>query len=426
MMGPTDSGFDERLRRRHLLSRVFAGACRACTWSALLILVVLLASIAFQTHHQGEIVARVKNNATPTAAELEEARARIAEHEDIASAEIHVGRGGRKSIRVQSRRVMVPKQVLNEEMNYVPDPSGEMVVRKNRDIRKDLQKLLAGYPFIARPLESSETIGGFHASFLTNYPSVREPESAGVLPGIWGSIWLVTLTGLFAIPVGIGAALYLEEYARNTLTTRLIKINLANLAGVPSVVYGILGFTVFVRGMPSVGLPPLGKTIISGALTLGLLILPIIIVSTQEALKAVPGSIRSASIALGATKWQTTWRQVLPASLPGIATGTILGLSRALGETAPIVLIGALVLTNSTPGEIESPGDLISNPAAVADIPSSEFATLPIQIYNWVGGFEHEYPALAARGILVLLVILICVNGVAIFVRNHYQKKTVW
>ena len=171
---------------------------------------------------------------------------------------------------------------------------------------------------------------------------------------------------------------------------------------------------------------PFGPTLLAGACTLALLILPVIIVATQEALKSIPNSIRSASVALGATKWQTIRHQVLPAGLPGIATGVILALSRALGETAPIVVIGVLAFTRTTPGEIETPMDLVKNPGSIAEVPFDKFATLPIQIYNWVSDSRPEFAAQSARGILVLLVVLLLINSVAIFVRNRYQENLKW
>ena len=192
--------------------------------------------------------------------------------------------------------------------------------------------------------------------FISNFPSSR-PERAGLLPAIWGSLWLVIFTALFSVPLGIGAAVYLEEFARDNLLNRVIRVNLSNLAGVPSIVYGILGFTAFVHFFgKSMRLPgtqmmlfPLNSSILAGSLTLTLLILPVVIISSQEALRAIPGSIRNASMALGATQWQTIRNQVLPASMPGIVTGIILALSRAIGETAPIVAIGALLYTRETP-----------------------------------------------------------------------------
>ena len=275
--------------------------------------------------------------------------------------------------------------------------------------------------------------------FLTNYDS-RHVEHAGIIAGLWGSLWLVILTALFSVPVGIGAAIYLEEYGQDTWLTRLIKVNLANLAGVPSIVYGILGLSVFVRmfgllqgvtSKPVLTIPlifaelrmpiPFDRTIFSASLTLSLLILPIVIVSAQEALRAVPPSIRHASLALGATHWQTIRNQVLPASLPGIATGIILALSRAIGETAPIVMIGAFSVVTFLPGNVDAPSEYLTNPQTFVDAPFTPFTTLPIQIYNWISR-DPAYEGVAAAGILILLVVLLTMNGFAIAIRQKYQN----
>ena len=278
-------------------------------------------------------------------------------------------------------------------------------------------------------------------TFLTSYDS-HEVQKAGLLAGIWGTFWLVMLTAIVSVPVGVGAAVYLEEYASDSWLNRLIKVNLANLAGVPSIVYGILGLTAFVYmfhlfpddqtlNIGLLGLTiriplPFGRTVIAGALTLSLLILPVVIIASQEALRAVPPSIRHASYALGATHWQTIRHQVLPASLPGIATGVILSLSRAMGETAPLLMIGALSYVRLTPGGIEGPADLISNPEGVLNAPFDRFTCIPIQIFNWVSKPQSDFEHVAAAGILVLLVALLFFNAIAIMIRNHYQKKINW
>ena len=281
--------------------------------------------------------------------------------------------------------------------------------------------------------------------FLTHYHSTK-PAKAGILAGLWGSIWLICLTAMFAVPVGVGAAIYLEEYGRDSKLKRIIQINLSNLAGVPSIVYGILGLTAFVRlfGMIPAGLKsvtfkctllpaikvtiplPLGPTIISGALTLGLLVLPVIIVAAQEALRAVPSSIRTASYALGATQWQTIRHQVLPAAMPGISTGVILALSRAMGESAPLIMIGALTSISYCPGKLESVGQLFSNPAGALEAPFDSFTALPIQIYNWSTRPEAEFQHVAAAGILVLLTLLLCLNTAAILIRQRFHKHSRW
>ena len=275
--------------------------------------------------------------------------------------------------------------------------------------------------------------------FLTSFDSFR-PQRAGVFAALWGTFWLILMTGLFSIPVGVGAAVYLEEFAVDNWLTRLIRVNLANLAGVPSIVYGILGLTAFVRmfGLFGEGNPipiselnllgvtiplPFDRTVIAGALTLSLLILPVIIVSSQEALRAVPPSLRHASLALGATKWQTVRQQVLPAAIPGILTGIILSLSRALGETAPLVMIGAFTYVNFTPGNIQTFGDIRENPRGLLEAPFDNFTAMPLQIYSWITENKEEFHFLAAAGIVVLLSILLVMNGIAIFIRHRHQKK---
>ncbi|QDU48249.1 phosphate ABC transporter permease PstA [Gimesia panareensis] len=238
--------------------------------------------------------------------------------------------------------------------------------------------------------------------FIKHLPS-RFPEKAGIKTALWGSIWLIGLTALFSVPLGVGAAVYLEEYAPRTRWRKLIQLNIANLAGVPSIVYGILGLGLFVRALA------FERSVLSGALTLTLVVLPIIILASQEALRAVPDSIRRSAYALGATRWQTVWYQVLPASLPGIMTGVILSLSRALGEAAPLLVVGAMAYVPFVPEKL-----------------SDEFTALPIQIFNWTSRPQEEFHHLAAAGILVLLVVLVSMNAVAVFVRHKYGKKIRW
>ena len=238
--------------------------------------------------------------------------------------------------------------------------------------------------------------------FLTNYPS-RHAEQAGIKSALVGSLWLTGLTALISLPVGIGAAIYLEEYAAESRWKTLIQTNIANLAGVPSIVYGILGLGLFVQTFA------LGRSVLSGALTLSLVVLPIVILTTQEALRAVPDSIRHASYALGATRWQTVRRQVFPAALPGIMTGVILALSRAIGEAAPLVAVGAMAYVPFVPSS-----------------PMDHFTALPIQIFNWAARPQAEFHHVAAAAILVLLAVLICMNGVAVFLRYHFGKRIRW
>lgn len=244
--------------------------------------------------------------------------------------------------------------------------------------------------------------GWLSRTFFTRPPS-RIPTRAGILPALAGTVWLMSLVALIAFPLGVAAAVYLEEYARKGWLQTIIQTNIANLAGVPSIVYGILGLAVFVRWMG--GLTG-GRSVLSGALTISLLILPVLIIAAQEAIRSVPNSIREASYGLGATKWQTVRHHVLPNALPGILTGTILALSRAIGETAPLIMIGALTFIAFTP---EGPRDA--------------FTVLPIQIFNWVSRPQDDFRHLAAAAIIVLLVLLLSMNALAIWLRNRYQKE---
>jgi phosphate transport system permease protein len=277
--------------------------------------------------------------------------------------------------------------------------------------------------------------------FLTSFDSSLEPADAGILAGLWGSAWTILITILVSVPIGVGAALYLEEFGRDSWLKRLIQTNLANLAGVPSIVYGLLGLTVFVRmfglfgeqgtfritklSLPGVDIPlPLGKCAVSGGLTLSLMILPVIIVASQEALRAVPPSLRHAALALGATRWQTVWHQVLPAALPGVLTGVILAVSRAIGEAAPLILVGATTFVMFAPGNIASPGDIVENPSGLLEAPFDTFTAMPIQIFNWVTQSDRNFQDhVTAAGIVVLLVVLLLLNGLAIIIRNRSQKK---
>ena len=235
--------------------------------------------------------------------------------------------------------------------------------------------------------------------FLTNYMS-RKPELAGIKAAVMGTIITIVFTALFTVPVGVGAAIYLEEYAPKNRLTQIIEINISNLAGVPSVVYGLLGLGVFVQLMS------LGKVVLAGALTLGLLVLPIVILASREAIRAVPNEYRLGAFALGADQWQVIKGAVLPSALPGILTGTILALSRAVGEAAPILVISGLVYVTFVPG------------------PLDRFTVLPLQIFTWVGRPQEEFRSLAAAGIIVLLVILLSMNAAAVLLRNKYQTRS--
>ena len=233
---------------------------------------------------------------------------------------------------------------------------------------------------------------------ITDMPS-RKAELAGMNSAIWGSIWIVVGSAAFSFVVGVGTAIFLEEYAARTWWTRFVQTNISNLAGVPSIVYGLLGLVLFVEWLN------LGRSIAAGALTMGLLILPVVVIASQEAIRAVPLSLRQASYGLGATKWQTTRHHVLPAAMPGILTGMILSMSRAIGETAPLLVVGASSLVLTRP-----------------DGPLSAFTAMPVQIYNWAARPQKEFEHLAAASIIVLLIILLSMNALAIVLRQRLSK----
>ncbi|NSW77126.1 MAG: phosphate ABC transporter permease PstA [Candidatus Atribacteria bacterium] len=239
----------------------------------------------------------------------------------------------------------------------------------------------------------------FNWKFLTGYPS-RKAEQAGILPALVGSIYITALTILFAIPIGVGTGIYLEEYAEKNRLSNTIEISISTLSGVPSILYGMLGLELFARALG------FGRTVITGGLTLALLVLPIVIVTTRESIRAVPPSLREAAFALGATRWQVIKDHLLPVAFPGILTGVILTISRAIGEAAPLIMVGALTYIAFLPQGITSP-----------------FTALPIQIFNWVSRPQKAFQANAAAGIIVLLILTLALNSLAIFLRNRYQKR---
>jgi phosphate transport system permease protein len=317
---------------------------------------------------------------------------------------------------------------LDNEKPFV-DRSREEVFQLvvERIIRPKVVQVWKFWPSLTQPDEIRATVAQEYpkaeldfVSWL-NYdfvsrPQTSEPLTAGVRTAILGSLWTILFTILLAFPVGVGAAIYLEEYASENWFNRIIQTNINNLAGVPSIVYGILGLAIFVRALERFtsgkifGIVNLtsenGRTVLSAGLTLGLLVLPIIIINAQEAIRAVPRSLRNASFGVGATKWQTVWSHVLPNALPGILTGTILAISRAIGETAPLVVVGASTAISFDPNS-----------------PFSKFTTLPIQIYQWTSRPQDEFRSLAAASILVLLVLLLSLNASAVLLRNRFSRR---
>jgi phosphate transport system permease protein len=245
-------------------------------------------------------------------------------------------------------------------------------------------------------IDATDRLG---TDFLTSYPS-RRPEDAGILPGVVGSFWLITMTALIALPLGVGAAVYLEEYGGRGRLANLIEVNIANLAGVPSIIYGLLGLELFVRVLA------MGRSLAAGALAMALLVLPIVIMSSREALRTVPQHLREAGLALGSTPWQVTRQVVLPMAMPGILTGAILAIARAIGEAAPLIILGALTYVDFLPSG-----------------PGSPFTVLPIQIFNWVSRPQPGFVADAAAGIVVLLATLLLLSGGAVWLRNRFEAR---
>jgi phosphate transport system permease protein len=289
-----------------------------------------------------------------------------------------------------------------------PSSNGSFNLRRSR--RERIGMLLAGVLFLATifgivvlvtllvdvAVTAAPWLDG---QFVSSLPS-RHPGEAGIRSGLFGTLWLMGLTALISVPLGVASAVYLEEYAQEGWFLRLIQVNIANLAGVPSVVYGILGLALFVR------FAAFGNSLLAGALTLSLLILPIIIISTQEALRSIPSGLRESAYALGATRWQVIWSHVLPMAAPGIMTGVILALSRAIGETAPLILVGALTFVPFVPqGAMD------------------QFTALPIQIFNWTARPQDEFRGLAAAAIVVLMILLFTMNLTAILLRDYFEER---
>ncbi|SEA97271.1 phosphate transport system permease protein [Thalassobacillus cyri] len=245
----------------------------------------------------------------------------------------------------------------------------------------------------------TQGIGYLNSDFITSFPAPY-PEEAGIFAGLIGSIMMIAIVAPVAITLGVGTAIFLEEYAYKNRWTKFIQINIQNLAGVPSIVYGLLGLTFFVYMLR------LGYTLLAGGLTMALLVLPVIVVAAQEAIRSVPSDIKEASYGMGASKWQTIRRVILPAAIPGILTGTILALSRAIGETAPLIIVGAATALYTLPDSL-----------------LSKYTVMPIQIFNWTGRPQEEWQFVAAAGILVLLIVLLFMNAVAVFIRNKFQKR---
>lgn len=291
-------------------------------------------------------------------------------------------------------------------MRYIEEQS----VMKKMNSRKIINSIFKGIFFVATLIALltlavlfyrilSQGLGYLTPDFFTNFAS-RFPEKAGIKAALIGSLWLMAVVAPVSMILGVGSAIYLEEYAKKNRVNDFIRVNISNLAGVPSVVFGLLGLTIFVRALA------LGNSILAAGFTMSLLILPVIIVASQEAIRAVPSEVRQASYGMGATKWQTILRVVLPSAIPGILTGSILALSRAIGETAPLVVIGVPVIIQFLPADV-----------------MDTFTALPMQIYDWAKRPQADFQNVASAGIIVLMAVLLLMNSVAVLIRNKFQKR---
>ncbi len=291
-------------------------------------------------------------------------------------------------------------------MRYIEEQS----VMKKMNSRKIINSIFKGIFFVATLIALltlavlfyrilSQGLGYLTTDFFTNFAS-RFPEKAGIKAALIGSLWLMAVVAPVSMILGVGSAIYLEEYAKKNRVNDFIRVNISNLAGVPSVVFGLLGLTIFVRALA------LGNSILAAGFTMSLLILPVIIVASQEAIRAVPSEVRQASYGMGATKWQTILRVVLPSAIPGILTGSILALSRAIGETAPLVVIGVPVIIQFLPADV-----------------MDTFTALPMQIYDWAKRPQADFQNVASAGIIVLMAVLLLMNSVAVLIRNKFQKR---
>ncbi len=292
-------------------------------------------------------------------------------------------------------------------------PEGEVDFKTSTSVRHALDRVFAVLVFIATVIGlvvlavllvdvARDGLSRLSWDFITSFSSVS-PDRAGIYAALLGSLWLLLITAVVSVPLGIGAAVYLEEYAPDTWLTRLIEVNISNLAGVPSIIYGLLGLGIFVNLLgPITG----GPSLISGALTLSLLILPVIIIASREALRAIPDSVREGGFALGATRWEVIWGHLLPMALPGALTGTILALSRAIGETAPLIVVGAATFITFAPGG-----------------PFELYSALPIQIFDFVSRPQEAFKEVAAAGIIILMGVLLLTNSLAVYLRNRYQRR---
>lgn len=407
----TASRFDPQTPRRHRLGRVWS----ALFLGAILIAILALGALLYDIIDSAFGLVAVENRVDPASLAIEGVPLEDLSKEQLtAILAQHISAGLlRRLEHDQPFEERDRASVYALVMERVVEPK----IVKTWSLTASLTQRAAIEAEVAEkyPQAQLEFRAWINPTFI-QMPQSSKPEIAGVRTAILGSLWTIALTLIVAFPVGVGAAIYLEEYASDTALNRVIQTNINNLAGVPSIIYGMLGLAIFVRGLEPFTSGTLlgvadpttanGRTVLSAGLTLALLILPLIIINAQEAIKAVPASLREASYGLGATRWQTIWYHVLPNALPGILTGTILAISRAIGETAPLVVVGASAFVALDPSG-----------------PFSKFTTLPIQIYQWTTRPQDQYRNLAAAASLMLLVLLLSLNAAAILLRNRYSKK---
>ncbi len=402
--------FESNLKRRYIFERIWQMVFRSSTILGIVFLSLLLYNISNQSFGYAVIKTRINpDSLAVNGVALENLP--VSELREIIVNNVSKGRlrqleRDRSLLEMEAKDVydLVWSDVVHPEVQTTY-PLFESLVQKGKIVAEVNEKYSGA---------SIKFISWVSPEFLSA-PQSSDPLKAGVRTAILGTLWTVLLTMIIALPLGVGAAIYLEEYAEDNRLNRIIQTNINNLAGVPSIIYGILGLAIFVRTLEPITSGALfgqsdpqsanGRTILSAGLTLALLVLPLIIINGQEAIRSVSNSIRQASYGVGATKWQTVWHHVLPGAIPGILTGSILAISRAIGETAPIVVIGAATYITFDPGNI-----------------FSKFTSLPIQIYQWTSRPQAEFQNLAAAAILVLLVILLSLNGIAIYLRNRYRK----
>lgn len=397
-----DERFKSRLRHRHFKTKLFRWVCFASTWVGLIFLIALLWTVIHQA--LGYMWERTDTNPLVVREMIEADPSFLERGEEIAWGfeELFTPLDESSFEDARDERIKRMVQFHDQQSFLVTLKEDEPEVFAQLGINPDTGTRL-------------RMLANNFRQFFGNFPS-RNAENAGIKSAIAGTLWMITITALIAIPLGVATAIYLEEYTQKNRISRFIEVNIANLAGVPSIVYGLLGLSLFVgyfsmmkSRFPDSEMFNNPRNVMAGALTMTVLILPVIIISAREAIKAVPASLRQAAYGVGATRWQVVRYHVLPAALPGIVTGVILSISRAIGETAPLIAIGALTYVAFTPSSV-----------------FDGFTALPIQIYNWVSRPQKEFHDLAASGIIVLMIVLLSLNAVAVSIRNRAERSLKW